>query len=286
MTCERCGAVIDPGALACPYCGAPTAAAAVARQREADEARARAQWNAAEDHRRAVAARGRIEATATQSVIWGVLGAALCCLPLGVIGVVQGVRARGLAAETKQPPPPRAMVGLVLGALSVFTSIGFVVWALVNARGEQQRADARVAELTRQIGSQASAATLDRTTACGLAEIYALKNGWSGAEGHSLHDFECVGKMVPRGDRMELDDFRFRNGTDAASDTFVCFKRGAAWLVDELRHDACHGGGAAQAPAASTTAAKGDPLAPSPHTAPKGAPSAAPAPVTPKGKTK
>jgi hypothetical protein len=277
--CDRCGAVLTPGALACTYCGAPTAAAARVNQQQEEDARARAQWVANEEQRRALAARAQVQSLGTQAVIWGTLGALCGCLPLGIVGFVQAMRSRGLAAETKQPAPITASIGLGLGVLSLLSTVGVVVWAIVSSQHQQATADARIAQLTTQIGAQANAPTLDRATACALAEMYALRSGYAGAAGYTLHAFDCAGKLVPRGDRVELDDFRFQNGTDEAKQAYVCFKRGGAWLVEELSAFPCKGG-----PAEPTNAPHVAPAAPAPSAGPRPTPPVAPAKSA--GKTK
>ncbi len=242
MPCDRCGAVLDPGALACPYCGAPTAAAAVHRQREAYDAAARAHWIATEEYRKAAAARARVESLATQAIVWGTIGAALSCLPLGIIGFVQGNRARALAVANKLPPPGRATTGLFFGVFSLLSSVGLVVWAGVAGSAQHKQADARIAELTREIGAHAAEATLEHATACELAEAYSLRSGFGGDNGYDLQDFQCEGVLAPRGARVELPHFRFRNHLDTESDTSVCFARGSEWFVDEVRKGECSAG--------------------------------------------
>jgi hypothetical protein len=278
--CDRCGAVLTPGALACAYCGAPTAAAARVNQQQEEDARARAQWIANEEQRRALATRAQVQSLATQAVIWGALGALCGCLPLGIVGFVQGMRSRGLAAETKQAAPVTASVGLGLGSLSLLSTIGVFVWAIISTQHKEETADARIAQLTTQIGSQASAPTLDRATACSLAEMYALRTGYAGAAGYTLHGFDCAGKLVPRGDRVELDDFRFQNGTDEAKETYVCFKRGGAWLVEELSSSPCKGG------PEPTTVPHVAPAAPAPSAGPRFTPPAGTGPSKAAGKAK
>jgi len=238
MSCENCGATIDPSILACPFCQASTPAAAVARRRREQEAEARAQAAAATQQQIAAAARARLESTATQALGWSIAGLVVCCLPLAIIGIVQGLRARAMATAAQAPLPGKATVGLGLGVLATVTSIGIVTSILIDNDRKQRSADARVAVLEQKIGAQASAPTLDHDTACALAEIHARRSGHDGHLGHALEHFECIGKLEVDQDRAELKDLRFR-WSSTTYDASVCFKYGARWYVGELRSGPC-----------------------------------------------
>src|SRR5262245_15627052 len=109
MNCGNCGAAVPPHAYACPFCQAPTQAAAEAQRMQQEALRAQqeaaagyaaaaAQYAAADEHQQRIVARNQMNALAKQSLVWAGLGTVLCCLPLGVIGIVQGARARSLSA--------------------------------------------------------------------------------------------------------------------------------------------------------------------------------------------
>jgi hypothetical protein len=242
--CAHCGAVIDPLALACPFCRTVTAAGVTARQRDEHERRSRAEWQAqaqaqAQYHDQ-VAHNVRVAGAASQSLLWSILGSVLCCAPLGIVGIVMGVRARSLAAQRGLAAPAKAAVGLALGTLSTVGSIGFFVYAIVASQIEEGESKDRIAAIEKQLGSRVSAPTLDRETACGLAEIHALRNGWQGNRGAALSDFDCLGKVTVEKEHASLDRFRFMYRTgNATYDVHVCYQRGGKWYVTELRDGPC-----------------------------------------------
>jgi len=241
VKCAQCGALIDPLALACPYCRFTTPAGVAARQRAEAEAQQRAQWEAHAHYQQQASTNRQVQSSSTHALIWSIAGTVLCCLPLGVVGIVFGARARSLAKRLGTPPPARATIGLALGILSCVLSVAFGVYAVVQSQIDKEKTEQRIAALEKSLGTAPSAPALERSTACGLAEVYALRTGWDGRQGYSLEGFECTGKVRRQGDRAELDDFRFRIGTDASKrfDLRVCFKRGAAWYVSEMRDGPC-----------------------------------------------
>ncbi|HEY2517618.1 MAG TPA: hypothetical protein VGI39_42405 [Polyangiaceae bacterium] len=239
MTCERCGASLPPGTAACTYCGAPTAEAEAIRRRAEESARASARSADAAYQKQSADARVRLTRLARQSALWGVLGSLFCCTPAGVAGLVLGLQARRLATELRESPPVQAMLGLALGALSTVGSVAFVIWAVISVQGDKDRAAHRITELEKQVATSVRAATLDHPTACALAEVYALRNGWSGQSGYSLQGFECAGKVAGTAERAQLEDLRFRADSAGPYATFVCFKRGDSWFVGEMRTTTC-----------------------------------------------
>jgi hypothetical protein len=226
----------------CPYCKVTTAAGAAAQQRHEHEARARAGWAAAAEHQQAVAANVRMNATAAQALGWSVGGLVLCCLPLGVVGIVQGVRARSMAASLRAPVPGKATIGLVLGILSSVMSVGGFTFAMIQSSHDQERTDARLAVLDRETAAKESAPVLDHATACALGEAYALRNGFDGHPGYALKEFDCVGKLTTGNDVAELQDLRFKWSTSTKYEASVCLKRGAKWYVGEVRKGRCPAG--------------------------------------------
>lgn len=238
MTCEHCGARLDPNALACSFCKAPTPLAAQVRARQEEEARVRAAWQAHSESQKALALQRRMESLATHALAWSIIGAFMCCLPVSAIGVVQGIRARNLATQLRMPSSGRARTGLVLGILGSVASIVLITVGFIGAAQDQEAANARIAQLERSIGPRVKASTLEHDVACALAEIHARRNGFANERGSSLGHFECVGRLSGGESEAQLEDFRFTKST-TKFDVNVCFKRGAQWYVQDMQRYAC-----------------------------------------------
>lgn len=239
--CTQCGALIDPLVLACPYCRFTTPAGVAAHERAQAEAQQRAHWQAHAHFAQQATTGAAVQSSSTHALIWSIVGTLLCCMPLGIVGIVLAVRARSLAKRLGTPPPAKATLGLVLGIVSSVLSVAFIIFAIVQSERDKEGAARRITALEEQLGSAPSASVLERSTACRLAEIYALRSGWDDRQGYALEDFECVGKIVHERDRATLDDFRFRVGSSQSKhvDVNVCFKRGEAWYVSDMREGPC-----------------------------------------------
>lgn len=234
MKCEQCGAVIDPLVFACPYCHLTTPAGAAASARQAQASQAQQQWQAAVQYQNQQATLMQLRSTANMALGLSIAGVVIFCFPLGIAAIVQAVRARLMAKAQKTEIPTRTTVALALGAVSCVLSISFIVWADLGAAEDQKRADARIAELDKQIGSKAAAPVLDHAVACQLAERNALKVGYSDVSGYSFKTFECVGRLTQTPDNATLEDFQANKFKVS-----VCFKHGAVWYVGEMREDGC-----------------------------------------------
>lgn len=261
--CERCGAALDPTALTCPYCGLTTRAGVQAQQAQQQVAQSQAALGAQWQMQRERANQMEIASLGTQAMWWSIAGVVFCCLPLGVVGIVQGVRARGRAHAAKITAPGTATAGFIIGILSCMTSIALFTYAAIDSQNEQDRANKRVAEIDKQLGKKPEAATLDHDTACLLGEQYTLKNSFDDKSGYQFEKFECVGKLTQTGDSAQLDDLKFHYNTDEEK-AFVCFKRGTKWYVDRLSAAACDADTSAASASASADAA----VAPSASSAP------------------
>lgn len=238
MTCEHCGARLDPNALACSFCKAPTPLATQVRARQEEEARVRAAWQAQSESQRSSALQKQMESLGTHALVWSIVGVFLCCLPVSAIGVVQGMRARGLATQLRLPLPGRATTGIILGILGSLTSVALLTVGFIGSAQDQKAADARIAQLETSIGPRAKASTLEHDVACALAEIHARKSGFETQRGSSLDHFECVGRLSGGASEAQLENFRFTKST-TKFDVNVCFKRGAQWFVQDVQRDAC-----------------------------------------------
>ncbi len=241
VKCAQCGALIDPLALACPYCRFTTPAGVAAHQRAQEEAQHRAQWEAQAQYSQKASTNQQLQSSSTYALVSSIAGTVLCCAPLGIVGIVFGARARSFAKQLGMAPPARATIGLVLGIVSSVMSVAGITYGIIQSQIDEESAKARAATIEKQLGAAPSAPDLDQSTACALAELHTLESGWDGRRGYSLEGFECLGKVRRNGDLAELDAFRFKPGTDPKKryDLRVCFKRGAVWYVTDMREGAC-----------------------------------------------
>ncbi|MGH7284751.1 MAG: hypothetical protein ACRELY_24770 [Polyangiaceae bacterium] len=261
--CERCGAALDPTALTCPFCGLTTRAGAQAKTMQEQAAQSQAGLAAQWAMQRERAMQMEIASLATQAMWWSIAGVAFCCLPLGIVGIVQGLRAKGRAQAGNITVPGAATVGLVVGIISCVMSVALITYAAIDSSNEQDRANARVAAIDKQLGKKPEAATLDHDTACLLGEEYTLKNRFDDKPGYELQKFDCVGKLTQTADAAQLEDLKFHYNDDEEK-AFVCFKRGTKWYVDRLEVTGCESDTSSSSASASADAA----AAPSATTAP------------------
>lgn len=238
MKCEHCGAVLTPQALECGFCRAPTPAGLRAREQAEHEQRARAQWASASEQQERFAAQARLQSTSSQSLWWSIGGFFICCMPVAVVGLIQGLRARGLARSIGAPLPGRALAGLILSGIGSASSIALFTAAMIGSSQDKEAAETRIKVLEAQTQIPAQAASMTQPTACALAEAYALKSGYDDAEGQNLARFDCLGKLTATSDSAALDAFRFAKNKKNY-EVNVCFKRGARWYVTSLQEQAC-----------------------------------------------
>lgn len=66
-----------------------------------------------------------------QSLLCSAAALFLCCLPLGVVGVAMGLRARSIAQRVEVPLPLEATFGLVLGVISTLWSLSMLFYYVV-----------------------------------------------------------------------------------------------------------------------------------------------------------
>lgn len=233
VTCPRCGANIDPSAIACPYCrtqtpyGAQQAAHQAAHQYHA----ARAEQVQRETERQA--RRRAIETKSKHALYWSLGGALTCCFPAAIIGVVMGLNAKSLAKQQGDVAPGASTVAVVLGGL------GIALFGVIVALGirDSRATDARIAALQAQVEPQRASAQLEQRLACSIVELELLREGYDGKGGISIGDFQCDGKLEQNGESATLRDVRFRAGSEGKKVVAACLSRGARWSVKELRDD-------------------------------------------------
>lgn len=239
IKCEQCGAVIDPSALECAYCKAPTRRAIEHQHRLEQEAQARAQWETQRSWQQEQVLGRQLASTAKQSLIFSILGLVTCFTPLGIIAIVQGFRARGMAQRLRASVPGTSTAGLVLGMLGCVTSVAIVAFGVTQTQHDEQAASERIAELSKQLGDKPAAAELAHDTACALAEIHARETGFDGHPGSSFEKFQCDGRLRAGSDAAELEAFRFAWTASTRYEVHACFKKGQKWYVSGLQTDAC-----------------------------------------------
>ena len=228
--------------MQCSFCGTLTDRGVQARQARAvqnDAARHAAEQRAAADQVRArVVAQQSVDAAGRWALYSSLLGGLLCCfVPVGsVLGIVFGMRARGLAAQHRLPGAGLGTVGLVFGVIGL--SLSIVMWIAVGVmmvKENQHRA-----ELKASLGDLSSP-QLELESACTLAELELLDNKFGGYT--SLDDFECggpTGELELNGDEAVLRGVHFLK-TDQRVPVVACFVRHARWSVKEVRgDDDCH----------------------------------------------
>lgn len=238
--CAQCGAMIDPLAHACPYCRFTTPAGVTARQHREAQAHHQAQWAAHAHHVNTSVATARMKSTGTQALVFGILGLILFCTPLGVVGIVQWFRARGMAREANAALPAAATVGLVLSVVSLFTSIGGFVLLDRAVQEDKAFAAQKAAQAEQRLGNRANATTLDRDAACLLTEAYVWKEGDGNVQGYQVKSFECIGKLTMEGpDKADIDLVRVKD-VSKTYQSHACLRRGGKWYVERVSSIACY----------------------------------------------
>ena len=238
--CAQCGAMIDPLALACPYCKFTTPQGVAAHQHHQAQQQQQAQWAAHASYVHTSVANARMKSTGTQSLVFGILGIILFCTPLGIVGIVQGFRARGMSKAANAPVPGTATAGLILSFISLFTSIGFITWASYDADEKRAVNEKKASAIEARLGTKPNAIVLDRDTACGLAEAHLLRDGDGHMQGYSVTTVQCMGKLSFEDDKGELDLVRVKGTTSSENyDSHVCFRRGGKWFVERVQSTSC-----------------------------------------------
>jgi hypothetical protein len=230
--------MIDPLALACPYCKFTTPQGVAAHQHQQAQQHHQQQWAAHANYVQASAANARMKSTSTQALIFGILGILMFCTPLGIVGVIQGFRARSMAREARTPLPGTGTAGLILSVISLVTSIGGITLMEIDINEDKAAAEQRAAAIDKRLGNKPSAAILDRDTACGLAEAHIWREGDGQSGNHIIKSVECMGKVSYEAEKADLDLVRVKTGT-ASNDSHVCFRRGGKWFVERISRTSC-----------------------------------------------
>ncbi len=223
--CPSCGAAVSTQDACCAFCGQATKMAAHAQaQMLAFQQQANFQRAAHEHHHREV----EIGRSARLSIIFSIVGIVTCCVPIAsVIGIVLGWRARLLARENGAPMPASAMIGAVVGSLTLIFGLGIdfaLAWSIHTDHVREE-------ELRAQTATSSQATQLSQTTACALAELFIREHGFQGKK--SLSRVSCDGRIQQDNDKAVLETVRIQQ-TDGVSVRDACLRRGERWYVTDL----------------------------------------------------
>ncbi|MFO0675354.1 MAG: DUF4190 domain-containing protein [Polyangiaceae bacterium] len=215
MQCPKCSAQLPPLARACQYCGLETHHGAQERAREAD-LHAHGQRQERDAAGRAMASRANL------AMLLGLGSLVTCCFPVGIGAIVMGVQSNGLAKKANLHKDPKALVGIVVGALSI---LAFTGMCIVVAIQHAQQAN-RAADIAKATDEKRKAAEIDMATACSLAEARIIADGYSGKT--LLDKFTCRGPFDSKSTHPTLQ------GIDAEM-SGVTFKLQACFLRNDKR---------------------------------------------------
>jgi hypothetical protein len=235
VTCPRCGANIDPSALACPYCFTQTH---YGRQHSEQQAAYQYQAAQADQAQRAAERHARQQALSKKgqhAMFWSLAGTLTCCFPGAVVGLVMGLNVKSAAKKEGMIPPGTSTVAVVLGCCAIAL---FCVGVALYIDDSRTR-DSRIAALEAQVEGARARESLDQPTACALVELGLLQEGYSGKSGIMIQGFKCDGKLTQNAERAALADVHFATGSspEARHVVTACLNRGARWSVKELRAD-------------------------------------------------
>lgn len=236
--CSSCSAPLQPGALQCGYCKAPTPLGmqhAHHQQHVAATAWAqRRRFNLF-----------TVADNAKWSLIVSLIGLPLCCAPISLVGAFLGLRALRLARAEQVAAPTRAYASMAIGALTTL----FFGAALTAFILDSNATTDRLAAVKKRLEGKREVATLDVRVACDLVEERLLEEGHGENAAINLDDVKCEGALDVKGTSASLGHVRAVFGTKRL-DLTACFTRGQRWFVLKMTEaETC--GGASARPAAS-----------------------------------
>jgi hypothetical protein len=250
VNCPRCGAAIDPAALACPYCQTQTQYGRQHQERQAahqyQAAQAQQTQQAAERHSRQQA----LTKKGQSAMFWSLAATLTCCFPAAIVGLVMGFNVKSAAKREGAIAPATSTVAVVLGCSAI--ALFFVVVALyVNDSRER---DVRIVTLRTQLEAARSREVIDQPLACALVELGLLQDGYLDKSGIMIEAFQCDGKLEQNTEAATLSDVRFRTSSSERHVVTACLTHGARWSVKELRPDGSCAPRSATAPSAASSA--------------------------------
>ncbi len=240
VKCQACGASIQDNARSCQYCNSQTefgrrqdAADAQAErdiERERERARLEQEQQKAERINRTV--QESLKRTSKHALLWSLAGLAMCCLPFpSVVGIVMAIRARKMAKKHGEVIPSAATAGLVLSLLGLALAVGFWIFYTLD----RKELDAKKASLRASLEQSVGEDALSERTACDLAELRLLEDGFRSHSGTSIKDFECPGKVKQEGELATMGDMFIRVTGEGRVEVKACYKRGSKWIAKGFR---------------------------------------------------
>jgi hypothetical protein len=212
--------------LKCEYCGAASPHAVRAQQ-------ARSEADLAREEDEIQSAQKALDRSATTALVWSIIGLVVCCVPVpGIVAIVLGRRVRVRSAARGWVPASTASVAMALGAVNLCIFVAF----FVLVAGEMRELDELKAQLHAQAEVGASAEVLAQPTACALAELRLLEDGWKKHRGNNTmaESFECDGKFEVQGDTGVLKDLSFKKNSKIRVILDACLVRGERWHIDRI----------------------------------------------------
>lgn len=233
VNCPRCGAAIDPSALACPYCQTQTLYGRQHQERQAAHQYHAAQAQQAQQVAERQSRQQALTKKGQSAMFWSMAATLTCCFPAAIVGLVMGLNVKGAAKKEGAIAPATATVAVVLGCSAI--AMFFVVVALYL--NDSRARDARIAALRAQVETARAGETIAQPLACALVELGLLQDGYLDKSGIMIEAFQCDGRLEQSKDTATLSDVRFRTSSSERHVVTACLTHGARWSVKELRTD-------------------------------------------------
>ncbi|HSC88850.1 MAG TPA: hypothetical protein VLC09_16320 [Polyangiaceae bacterium] len=153
-------------------------------------------------------------------------GLVLCCFPIGLVGVVKGHSLRKQAKEAGRSAPAAATLAVILGGLSVLSSLGMIAFGTQSYLANQGEIDA----MNAGVEKERSADVLAQNVACTLAQV-ALKKRFA------YEAVECKTPLAIQGKRAVLANVEMKALDGKKSAYTMCFAKSQRWFVLDERQD-------------------------------------------------
>jgi hypothetical protein len=199
MNCPACSAPVEAGATWCPTCGGVLLVDRAAVPRAVDPALS----------------------AANKALAFSL--PAPCCAPLAVVGLFYAIRAIKRSRQQERTVPKRALVALMLAALSLL----FWIWFVVSFSSYQRELEQKRQAVQQRLAGKREAATIDQRVACDLVEEQ-LRAGLY--EGWGADEVTCRGPFESGPDRALLKGVEMVSGITRIR-LNACLARTQRWFV-------------------------------------------------------